>query len=350
MYKNKEAIKLKHLAKSSNCILITSHISPDPDAVASVLLAGTTLRTNFPDKKVHMVIEEKSTKDLSFLAGYSEIQFIPLAKAIEDLKPDLLIIVDAMNFERCSRFDGESIRSSLKQIGTKVVVIDHHEEIDVEPAALYFNKKNPATSQELYELLFYELGLKKPEDYAQTTLLGIISDSARFKYDNPRHRETFKVVSELLDSGVSIEQLENITERYSAAQMKAIATLASSIKNGGQGYTFAYLDESILDSSMSRDEQMNTMKAAVELFTNQFARNFENNSWGFIVYPELASGPNVYSVSFRSVTGGIDVAALAHKLGGGGHKQAAGAKIQASSAKEALRFVQSAINDSGLVK
>ena len=282
--------KFRRHIEESQRILITSHISPDPDAVCSVLLLGTTLKHNYPNKKVSMVIEEKSIKDLSFLAGYSEIQFRPLLQAVNELKPDLLAMVDAMNFERCSRLESAKIRRIVHEVDTKIVAIDHHEKIDVEPGALYFNKKNPASSQELYELLFYNLGLKKPEGYAQTALLGIISDTARLKYDNPRYRETFKVVSELLDAGASIEQLENKIELYSAEQMQAFSILAANIKDSGEGYTYSFIDESFGDPSMTQEDKIAALKDAAEVFTSQFARNFENNNWGFIVYPDASSG------------------------------------------------------------
>ncbi|MBI2592486.1 DHH family phosphoesterase [Candidatus Saccharibacteria bacterium] len=332
--------------KGAKRILITSHISPDPDAVASVLLLGTTLKANFPDKKVEMVLEEKPLKDISFLDNYSALEFKPLLQIIQELQPDLLIMVDAMNFERCSRLGGTKVREAVIGLKTKIVVIDHHEELDVEPGALYFNKKNPATSQELYEILFYELGLKKPEGYAQTTLLGIISDTARHKYDNPRHRETFKIVSELIDAGASIEHLENKIERYSTNQVQAIAALIANIQDSGRGYTYSFIDQDFTNQPMSQDNKIVVFKAATEIFSSHFARNFENNDWGFVVYPELAAGQSVYAVSFRSVTGGVNVANLAHKLGGGGHKQAAGAKIHASNVHEAIQKVQAVIHES----
>lgn len=332
--------QLREILDIANKILITSHISPDADAISSILLAGTTLGANYPAKKVVMAMEEAPSRDLSFLSNYSQIQLSPLLDVVSGLNPDLIIIVDAMNFDRCSRNDAEIVRAEAKKLGSKLIVVDHHEEMDIEPGALYFNKKNPATAQELYELFFDELKLKKPDGYAQTTLLGIISDTARHKYDNPRHRETFKIVSELFDAGASIEQLENKLDRYNSKQMQAFAELAKNIKDSGHGYTYSFIDGDYDDEAL---------KGAAEIFTSQFARNFENNNWGFVIYPELASGRNVYAISFRSVTGGADVAALAHKLGGGGHKQAAGAKITASSAQEALQFVQQAISETGVL-
>jgi phosphoesterase RecJ-like protein len=85
--------KLKELLESSGKILITSHISPDPDSVSSMLLLGTTLELNYPDKQINIVSEELPD-DLEFLSGYSKIRKQPLIEAIEET--DLIIMVDAM--------------------------------------------------------------------------------------------------------------------------------------------------------------------------------------------------------------------------------------------------------------
>src|SRR5664279_1051831 len=115
--------KSKQLIDDAERILITSHVSPDPDAVASVLLLGTTLELNFPDKKVEMVLEEEPD-GLNFLNGYGQIKFEPLAIATESFKPDLFIIVDANNYERCSRKDGLKIRDYVTRNHTKTAILD----------------------------------------------------------------------------------------------------------------------------------------------------------------------------------------------------------------------------------
>ena len=51
------------------------------------------------------------------------------------------------------------------------------------------------------------------------------------------------------------------------------------------------------------------------------------------------------SVSLRSVYESTDVSQIANKLGGGGHKPAAGAKIEAKNLEEAIQKVQDAILD-----
>ena len=142
--------KFRKLLNSSRKILITSHISPDPDAVCSVLLLGTTLQLNFPDKKIAMVLEEKPARDLSFLNGYKKIEFNNVLSITKKLRPELIIIVDAMNYERVSRSEGAKMRKLIqKDLDAGLMIIDHHTEVGLEPSDLYINNHLPATVQEI---------------------------------------------------------------------------------------------------------------------------------------------------------------------------------------------------------
>ena len=338
---NSPTPELKNLIENSNRILITSHISPDPDAICATLLMGKTLELGFPDKEVRMILEEEPNRDLSFLTGYKEIVFGNILKAAKDFRPGLFIILDAMNFQRVSRSDGAELKKLVTdELRAQLAIIDHHTDIGLEKSDVYINSHLPATAQEVYGLLFKSLELKKPEGYAQTALLGIVSDTARFKYENPAHRQTFEVVNELLDAGASIEALEYRLERYTRQQMAVFSVLSKYLIDSGKGYSYTYLDLADIGSSDS-----DAVKTACEIFTVQFIRNIENNYWGFIVYPEQVNGKTAYSVSLRSAAGTKDVSEIAGMLGGGGHRTAAGAKgIGANSAIEAIKKVQSVID------
>ncbi|MBI2285210.1 DHH family phosphoesterase [Candidatus Saccharibacteria bacterium] len=341
----KQYLEFQHFVENSKKILITSHISPDPDAVCSTLLLGRSLKLEYPSKNIEMVIEEQPARDISFLEGYGDIKFNKLLEIAKEIKPDLIIIADAMNYERVSRSDGAAIRElAREELGSKLIIIDHHTEIGLESSNLYINNHLPATVQEIYELLFNSLGLEKPSGFAEATLLGIITDTSRFKYDNPKHRQTFGLVSDLLDAGASIESLEYRLDRYSILQMKAVANLSKNITDSGRDYSYSFIDDDLKkDASKNPDD----FKMACEEFTNGYVRNIDNNYWGFIVYPEFVNGDTVYSVSFRSVGGHKDVSLIAGMLGGGGHKAAAGAKFSAKNIEDALDKVRQAVEDSG---
>lgn len=337
-------MKFKELVEDSNRVLITSHISLDPDAVCSVLLLGLTLQLNYPDKTIAMVLEETTAQDLTFLAGYEKIKLGPLTDSAKEFRPDLFISVDAAGVKRLSRNDSQTLAQSLHEPYVKQVIIDHHPTDNTVRADLYIRSDAPATAQMIYELLFDELKLKKPEGYANISLLGIVRDSNRFKYTNPQHRKTFQIVSALLDAGASIEELENKLDRYTKDELEVLANLLQNTTLA-DGHTYSFIDDEFSKSWQQAGKPIDAFKAACDIYSGQFLRSVEGNNWGFVVYPELQASDNSYSVSFRAVSETVDVAAIAAKLGGGGHKQAAGAKnIQVKNVQEAVSKVQQIID------
>lgn len=335
--------KLQELITSAKSILVTSHISPDPDAVSSALLLGQTLKANYSDKTVKVVLEEKPDRKLDFLKGYDEIEYSNLFETVKKFQPELFIIVDANTYKRISRLESEKLQKHIKASGIKTAIIDHHEEEGQDDANVSINTKRPATAEEVYALFFEQLKFKKPEGFAETTLLGIISDTQRHRFDHPGYRETYRITSDLLDAGASIEKLENKIEQYNRNELEALAHLLGNITDSGEGYTYSFVTDDFLDGWQAGNKPNTDLKSAYDIFSNQFIRNYESNHWGFTVYPDVLSGPGHYGVSFRSLSSIKDVADVARRLGGGGHKAAAGAKFNASSIEEAIKKVKSAI-------
>jgi phosphoesterase RecJ-like protein len=175
-------------------------------------------------------------------------------------------------------------------------------------------------------------------------MLGILSDTFRFRYDNPLHKETFRIVSELIDAGASIEKLESRLNRYSKPQMQVLAHLAENIiANDEAGFSYSWVYDDFAKKWIEQGNSTEDFKAGCELFVNQFIRNIDQNLWGFIVYQDFSAGDRNYSVSFRSDGGQKDVSAIAKSLGGGGHKPAAGAKFEAAGMMDAINKVLDAI-------
>jgi nanoRNase/pAp phosphatase (c-di-AMP/oligoRNAs hydrolase) len=161
-------------------------------------------------------------------------------------------------------------------------------------------------------------------------------------YDNPRHRETFKIVSDLIDEGVSIELLENRSRRYAKDEIAVLGELANNLQSV-DGYSYSFVGDSFTRQWLQNDKSADEFKLGCELFVSGFIRNIGENKWGFIVYPDLTAGEKRYSASFRALGSVKDVAEIARRLGGGGHKPAAGAKFSAASIRQAVEKVRAAI-------
>jgi len=335
--------KLLELINGANRVLITSHVSPDPDAICSVLLLASTLWKNMPEKEVLVCLEEQPAKDVSFLVGYDQIQFGPLLRAIEPFNPALFIMLDANSFERISRKDGQKIKDYIEQRSIMSVMIDHHQPEGKDNASLYINDGCPATVQNVYELCFNKLNLMKPRGYGDITMLGILDDTGRFLYENPKHRETLNIVNDLIDNGVNIETLWNRLSRYTEDQLGVISKLINNtvVDNG---YTYSFLDDDFCTHWLESNGEPAKLRGAVDWFKDNFLRSIADNTWGFVVYKDPSSAVDEYSVSFRAINGTKDVSELARKLSGGGHKAAAGGHIQANSVKDATEKVKQLIS------
>jgi bifunctional oligoribonuclease and PAP phosphatase NrnA len=335
--------EFKQLIEASSKILVTSHTSPDPDAIASLLLTGTTIQLNFPNNTVQMVLEEEPS-GLDFLDDYQQIKFKPLAESIKDFGPNLLIIVDANSYKRVSRKGWEDIKQYIIENSVKTAILDHHEPDDKDETDIYINSYNIAAVQEVYEVLFDQLGLKKPNDYAQITMLGLYSDSGGFAYASPRHKETMQLAAKLVEAGVNIEEIKNKINQYTDEQVKAISELTANISNGGE-YTYTFLSDEFVDNWQKAGQTMASLHGATKPFVDSYIRNVGGRQWGFLVYKDALEGEGMYSVSLRSVRGLKDVSAIARKLDdGGGHKPAAGGRVKAGSVLEAIEKVKQAID------
>lgn len=328
-----EIKKLKELIETSKRILITSHISPDGDSVSSSLLLYDILKLNFPDKEVAVSMEE-GPFGLNFLNSYDRIEFKPLPEAIEALKPDLIFILDANALHRVTR-KPENLQGKLD--GSRVVVIDHHEGTDIPNANLNINNLSPAVTLDIYNIFLEQLGLRKPDEYAQTALTGIYTDTGGFVHQNLNFDQVFEVVPKLVKDGADIERIANNLNVISQKGLEVLNELLSNIKfQDNFSYTFISDETAVVQNHEA-------IVQATEAFRTNFLRNVEDRPWGFIVYKDVMVAHNLYSVSLRALTGGKDVSVIAAKLGGGGHKPAAGAKFEANSVDDALAKVLSAI-------
>jgi phosphoesterase RecJ-like protein len=330
---------LKLLIEKSDKILITSHISPDPDSLCSMLLLGSTLEENYPDKTILMVCEEKPD-GFNFLTGYEKIKFQSLTSLTDDV--DLIILVDSMNFERCSYKNADAIRQKIKERSIKTAIIDHHEQVGVEVNNAYINNLYPAAVQEVYELCFKNLGYKKPRNFAEITMTGLYSDTAGFTYLGSHYEKTLTLELELLREGISIEEIKNSLNRYSLDDVKVISEVLNNIKTT-QNYTYSFIGDEFIANWTRGGKPPASLLTGIKFFTDHFIRNMNGNQWGFAVHNDLRLGEDVYSVSFRSLSGLMDVSLIAREFGGGGHKPASGAKVIAQTVDEAIAKVQKAI-------
>jgi phosphoesterase RecJ-like protein len=326
---------LKQLILGAQTILITSHIGPDGDSVSSSLLLYQILRLNYPDKEIAIVMEE-APYGLDFLAGYNEIQFIPFAQALESSQPELVVVLDASTVKRVTR-NAEPAQNYLAAHKPKLAIIDHHEKVGIDDNDVYINNDSPAVTLDVYKIFLEELNLKKPDNYAQTAITGIYTDTGGFIHKSPNFKQVFDVVPKLIADGADLELTVNNLNMISQGGLRVLEELIANV-NFKDNFTYTYISDETSSKATHPD-----LIRATEAFRSEYLRNIEGRPWGFIVYRDLMAADSIYSVSFRSLSDGKDVSEFAARLGGGGHKPAAGAKFEAPNVQEALTKVLGAI-------
>lgn len=306
------------LIESSSSVLITSHISPDDDSIASVLSVYTILTERFPGKSIRIGYSGESVARYNVFHNFEKIEFIGDVSEIVDTA-DLIIVLDGSGNHRFSKFPE-------KFEGKKIICIDHHESPSNSYALELIDPTSPATAELIYRIFDGNFTLTK--ELSEIFLLGILGDTGNFTYLKPHQSGTFLIAKKLIDTGnISIDTFKS---RYNTFSDREFSLIQNFIKNTKYGkvdgwppYQYAIVDRSTIESGGFTD---NEISAGSHIYMAQYIRSITGYSWGFVCTPRSDGGCRV---SFRSLPGSVNVSDLAQRMGiGGGHIRASGASFK----------------------
>lgn len=289
--------KIINKIQEYNTIIIHRHVIPDGDAYGSSFGLAELIRTTFLDKKVYVVGEE-----LDYL------RYIGTTDKVEDsvYEGALVIITDTSNAARIS--------DERWKLGAYKIKIDHHPFSD-EFADIEWIDTSYTSTCEMITSLLIEHQLKTSDNGARCLYNGIVSDTGRFLFRGVSE-QTLRYASELLKYNFDMIELYAYmyTQSKSMVRFKGYALLNFEETANGVGYiklTNELLKELNIDEN-SASSQVNTLS------------NIEGiKIWAFFV-EDKANGD--IRVNLRS--SGAAVNEIAKKYGGGGHVQAAGARVK----------------------
>jgi phosphoesterase RecJ-like protein len=290
-------------------VLITSHISPDGDAIGSELALMHCLRRL--GSSVRVINFDPVPHNLRFLPGADEIG----GPGEAPLPVDVTVLVDCGQFNRT----GGIITAGVDGFGT-TVNIDHHlnsggvADVDwVEPGA-------SSTAEMIHRLVTALVG--RPDlDTACCIYTGILTDTGSFRHGNTTAR-VLHLAASLVERGVDAAHVaarvyNNVP--YTSLQLLGRALSGVGISRDGLVAWITVTGADIEATGSTWDE------------TEEFV-NHPRSIPGVIIalcFKEMKTGE--VKVSFRS-HGRVDVAQIARRHGGGGHKNAAGCTIPGSMA------------------
>lgn len=310
--KKQAPIILAEIAKAKR-ILLHCHPSPDPDSVGSALAMKFAL--------------EGMGKTVTIISSDSDIprgfRSFPGAETILrqsffelDLSQfNLFLIQDSGSIHMISRFKPISF-----PLPVKTIVIDHHASNPKYADINLVEPTYPAAAQILYDL-FTLWDVKISREIATNLFMGIYSDTGGFKYAGTTEK-TFHIAGELIKLAPNflnvISDMENSnTPGFIAFEALALNSVRPVLggKAGFSVISHAALASKNLPLSDVRGDAIAPILRSVE-------------DWkisGLLI--ELQ--PGSVKMNFRSKSADYDVSKLAVALGGGGHKMAAGATMDA---------------------
>jgi len=282
-----------------NRFLLTSHARPDGDAVGSALACCQILRSMGKDADV--VLRE----------GVPRIyQGLPFA--------DRVIQAERVNgkYEAAIILECESIqRTRLEGLENRFLIsIDHH--LSGRPFAdvNWIEPEAVATAEMVYRLAS-AVGVQISPDIATCLYTAVLTDTGSFMFAGT-NEHTFALARELVRAGADpVKCARSIYFGHSTAKMRLLGAALSDLHREGRLAWISVSQEQMEQCEATEEDCEGLVNYALSIRDVEVA----------VFLRELPGGR--YRVSLRS-KGGLNVAAIAERFGGGGHECASGCSLE----------------------
>jgi len=280
---------------------ITTHIKPDGDGVGSSLGLCWLLRSL--GKSAEVIVRGDIPLAYRSLPGAEEI------RNIEKIDNDY----DAVFVIECSDLQ----RPGIDGLDTQFTVnIDHHATSEHFGTVNWIDSTASAVGEMIYNLV-KAIGGRVTREIAECVYMALVTDTGSFHFSNTTDR-TLKVASELIKAGARPAAISEVVyNNYPWSRIELMRQVLATVKR----------DESGKVASMRQTLKMREEAGAVDGDNNGFV-NIPLAARDILACVYMREvGEQVYRVSLRS-KGDINVAKVAERWGGGGHRNAAGLRIE----------------------
>jgi len=297
------------LIRSTTSFLITSHVDLDGDAIGSEL--GLALVLERMGKKVAVVNQDPLP---------SRYEFLPGIYLLRDTSETTVGIGAALVLDCTSMARIGSVEKIITGGGMPVVNIDHHDS-NVRFGNINLVRPDACAAAVLVLELVRELGESIGPDVATCLYTAVLAETGSFRLSNTT-REALTVSAWLVKEGADPAFIAaQVFARKAPAALRLVGEALRSLEVAHDGNT------SILSLDCAQVEQSGIAVDQLEGVVN-FAMSVEGARVA-VFLRELSDG--VVKVSLRS-NGTVDVDLIAREFGGGGHANAAGARVQGTLA------------------
>ena len=301
---------------------ITTHIKPDGDGVGSSL--GLCWLLQSLGKSAEVIVHGEVPVAYRSLPGAEKIRDVDAI----DSEYDAVFIIE------CSDLERPGIKGLEKEF---TVNIDHHATSEHFGTINWIDSTASAVGEMIYNLC-KAIGGRVTREIAECVYMALVTDTGSFHFSNTTDR-TLKVASELIKAGAKPAEIsEAVYNNYPWSRIELMRQVLSTVQRDKSG-------------------RVATLRQTLDMRKAAGAVDGDNN--GFVNIPLAARdvlavvymrevGPDEYRVSLRS-KGDINVARVAEKFGGGGHRNAAGLRVEGNwdeKERELVAAVKEAVDKS----
>lgn len=287
--------------RESGSLALACHIGPDGDALGSMIGFGLAAREHGKE----VVASFGSPFDVP-----GNLRFLPtdllVAPSEFPEQPETMIVFDAGSPDRLGELGSNAGKAAT------LIVIDHHMTNDGFGDISLIDSAAAATGEIVYELLGL-LGWGIDPVIAMCLHTALVTDTGRFTYSNTKP-ETLRIAASLLEAGAQPAEIgRHVYEEAPFGYLEASSVALSRAKLDEERavVTAVVTDEDLRRAGIDWgdiDGLIDTLRLAEEADVAALAKVHDDGR---------------VKVSLRS-RGGTDVGSLAAKMGGGGHRLAAG--------------------------
>src|SRR5262245_40755709 len=309
------------LIEQKSRFMITSHVRPDGDGLGSGLALYWMLTSL--GKSADVVLRDRVPPCYTVLPGSESV-------IVSD---EVASQYDAAFIIECSDVDRPGLPNLKNQF---VVNIDHHSTTSPFGDINLIDSTAAAVGEMIYNLC-KALGVDVTKEIAECIYTALLTDTGSFHFSNTTER-TLKIASELVRRGVEPARISQaLFYSYPFSRVKLLGLVLSSIERDESGkIAWVTVDcETMFEAGASEEDSEGIVNHALSVCDVEAVAFFK----------ELSEGK--YRISLRS-KGKTNVAKVAEVFGGGGHRNAAGCRVEGSFEEVKRRVIEGLQNAVGV--
>ncbi len=195
--------KVAKLFERADKVVITTHISPDGDAVGSSLGLLHFLETQ--GKEVHIVVPNAFPDFLRWMPGAKDIVRYDMYSDFANQLISEADVICCLDYNALSRI--ENVAKPVAESKARKVMIDHHLNPD-DFCDVTISHPTTSSTSELVFRLICRMGNFEDITFegAECIYTGMMTDTGGFTY-NSNDREIYFIISELLSKGIDKDEI-----------------------------------------------------------------------------------------------------------------------------------------------